>query len=444
MTSSAEPRLSSRQLLFYALPALPLAALTLPLYILLPAYYAETAGLSVATVGTVLLLVRVFDAVNDPVIGWLADRWNPRFGRRRAVFALSLPLTALAAIMLFDPPADAGAAYLFAWGVLLSIGYTASLLPYSAWGAELAGDYTERSRVAGWREGFTLAGTLIAIALPFAIGLAKPNGIDGLNVLGFGVAAALVAFGGLTVAVLPEPQNRSRARMRLGDGLRRMASNRPFLRLIAAFLINGLANGIPATLFLYYVSDRLGAPQMRGPLLFLYFLAGVAGTPLAVRMAARFGKHRAWSMAMLFACAVFALVPAIPEGGVWLFAVVCVLTGLALGFDLSLPSAIQADVIDVDTDASGEQRSGFYFAMWSLATKLALALAVGLAFPLIGLFGFSAEAGAENPPGALFALAASYAWLPVAFKLAAVALMWNFPLDRDAQRALRRRIEEGE
>ena len=71
------------RLIAYALPAIPLAALSLPLYIIVPTFYAETLGLSLAAVGAALLVVRIVDAVTDPLIGWLADRWRPRFGRRR-------------------------------------------------------------------------------------------------------------------------------------------------------------------------------------------------------------------------------------------------------------------------------------------------------------------------------------------------------------------------
>jgi GPH family glycoside/pentoside/hexuronide:cation symporter len=116
-----------------------------------------------------------------------------------------------------------------------------------------------------------------------------------------------------------------------------------------AFFLNGLANGIPATLFLYFVSDRLGLPDARGPLLFFYFLCAIAGVPLATWVARRFGKHRAWCYAMLVACAAFAPAPLLPEGSLVAFAIICAITGVLLGFDLVLPPAIQADVIDVDT-----------------------------------------------------------------------------------------------
>ncbi|MET0169311.1 MAG: MFS transporter, partial [Aliihoeflea sp.] len=109
-------RIPTSRLVFYGLPAIPLAALTLPLYIIVPTFYAEVLGLPLAVVGAALLAVRLIDAVTDPLVGWGADRWHPSLGRRRAMLLLSLPLTALAVIMLFWPPADAGSAYLVTWG----------------------------------------------------------------------------------------------------------------------------------------------------------------------------------------------------------------------------------------------------------------------------------------------------------------------------------------
>lgn len=429
-------------LILYALPAIPLAALTLPLYIIVPTYYSETLGLPLAVVGAALVVVRVVDAVTDPFIGWLSDRWRPRFGRRRTFMAVSLPLAGVAVIMLFWPPADAGALYLGLWGVVLSIAFTGAYLPYSAWGAEMAVTYAERSRVAGFREAFTLLGTLLAIGLPFAIGLeGSGGGPGGLAILGLVVAAGLLLAGGAAVLLLPEPREYSVASVPVFAGMRHMAANRPFTRLVFAFFVNGLANGIPATLFLYFVSQILQAPEMRGPLLFLYFLAGIAGVPVGVRLARRLGKHRAWCWAMAVNCALFALVPLLGAGDLWAFAAICLATGVCLGFDLVLPAAIQADVIDVDTERTGEQRSGLYFAVWSLATKLSLALGVGIVFPLLSAFGFDPSPTVQNGPAALTALVATYVWLPIALKIVAIAMMWNFPLDEAAQVMLRARIE---
>lgn len=438
MSDSQNP--TAARLLAYALPALPLAALTLPLYILAPPFYAQTLGLPLALVGDALLAVRLIDAISDPVIGVLADRWRPRFGRRRLWLACASLPTAMAAWFVFVPPADAGLAYLTLWGALLSVGWTAASVPYAAWGAELSTSYAGRARVAAFRETLTVVGTLVALSMqalaPLA-GLAGPGGALFALALfcGFGLPLA----SGLCVALAPEPPDATRKRVGFGEGLSHLCANGPFLRLIAAFFINGCANGFPATLFLFFVGWRLKAEAAAGPLLLVYFLCGVAGVPFWLWLARKWSKHRAWAVGMLVACACFAAAPFLHQGDVGAFAAVCVGTGFALGADLLLAPAIQADVIDIDTARSGEQRAGLFFAIWGFATKLALALAVGLGFPLLAALGFDPAAGAATPRG-LEALGWLYAGAPIALKLMAVALMWNFPLDAAAQAQWRAKI----
>ncbi|MEO0993751.1 MAG: MFS transporter, partial [Pseudomonadota bacterium] len=110
-------------------------------------------------------------------------------------------------------------------------------------------------------------------------------------------------------------------------------------------------------------------------------------------------------------------------------------TGLALGADLSLPPAIQADVVEIDSRATGAERAGLFFAIWQVATKAALALSSGLALLVLAGAGF--EATGSNDGAALWTLALLYAGAPIVLKLIAVTLMWGFPLDRAALERLR-------
>jgi Na+/melibiose symporter-like transporter len=142
---------------------------------------------------------------------------------------------------------------------------------------------------------------------------------------------------------------------------------------------------------------------------------------------------------MLLACVAFAVAPFLGAGQVALFAVVCVVTGFALGADVVLPAAVQGDVIDVDTAASGQERAGLYLGLWALATKLAFAGAVGLAFPLLAASGYDPGLGLKSESGLLM-LGLLYAGLPVLLKLVAVALIWNFPLSREDMADVARRI----
>jgi glycoside/pentoside/hexuronide:cation symporter, GPH family len=439
MTRAPEPTM--RQLLGYALPALPVAALSLPFYVMIPEFYTADVGVPIATVGFVLLLVRILDALTDPLAGALADWTRPKFGRRRSWVLVSAPLVALAAWFIMRPPSGAGAGYLLLWATALSLAWTAISVPYQAWGAELSRSYEGRTRVAAFRESFTVTGTLIALLLPAVVQMQGGSSRDGLAALALFIVVLLPIGALVAVFVAPEPVERVRAATDHRAGFAHLAANRPFRRLLIAFFVNSLANGLPAALFLFFVADRLGARDSAGPLLVLYFLCGVAGVPLWLWLARKTSKHRAWALGMGLACVAFALAPFLGPGQLILFAGVCVVTGFALGADVVLPAAVQADVIDVDTANSGQERAGLYLGLWALATKLAFAGAVGIAFPLLALSGYDPGNNLRAPEG-LVMLGVLYAALPVVLKLMAIALIWNFPLGKEEMAAVALRISK--
>ncbi|MEM7545752.1 MAG: MFS transporter [Pseudomonadota bacterium] len=418
----------------YAAPALPLAALYFPVYVYLARFYEVERGVSLAALGGLFVAVRLMDAFTDPAMGWLSDRFETRFGRRKLWMGVATPLVMVSVWMLFVPPADAGFLHVAFWLTALTLSWTVALTPYFAWGAELSGDYGERAAITGWREAITLIGTVAAVMLYVSAG----DAASGLRA----VALFVVAFMPLTVALalwlVPEPHNYSRKALNVVGGLRAIAGNAYFRRLLLAYFVNGLANGLPAGLFLFFIGDLLGAPDA-GWLLLVYFLCAIAGMPFWAWAARRLSKHRAWGWAMVWACLLFSPAIFLGEGDVFLFTLICIATGLSLGADLSLPASIQADVVDADTAESGQQRTGLFFALWSVATKAALAISSGTALIVLDMAGFQSET--DNTPEALFTLAALYALAPAVLKIIAVAIMWNFPLGEAEQKAFRARIE---
>jgi Na+/melibiose symporter-like transporter len=350
------------------------------------------------------------------------------------------PPLLVAIFFLFLPPADAGAGYLLGWTLAVYLCAALVLLPWYAWGAEISADYDERSRIAGWREACLLLGTVTAASIAVVTG----DGLGALEVLGWALLVALPA--------IPEAGQTPSPVALLAVGWRRGAralfGNRPFVRLLAAYLLNGIANGLPATLFLLYVEHVLQAPGWSGPLLLVYVVCGVAAIPAWLALSSRIGKHRAWIASMLAACLLFAPVPWLGAGDTGWFLLVCIGTGICLGADLALPGSMQADVTDLDAVRSRRARAGLLFAVWGMATKLALAGAVGIAFPLLALAGFEgAGSGAgtgETPSGALFVLSALYALLPIGFKLAAAFVAWGYPIDAARQSRIRRILDRPE
>lgn len=396
----------TRHVLLYGLFGLPLAFAALPVYVHLPRFYAEQAGVDVALLGLILLLTRLADACIDPWLGQLADRWP----RRRLLRWACLPFV-LGFVALFNPPADGILPWLVAALILTYLGFSAASVAYQAWGAALAEDSVQRTRLSAAREGFTLLGVLLAAAAPAWLASEPGMGTARLSwilppLLGL---VLMLGFSGLRSEGTPPAALPERG------SLWQPLADPAFARLLIIFLVNGIAAALPATLFLFFVADVLGRPEQAGLLLALYFLAAALSMPFWVRVAERLGRVRAWWGAMGLAMAVFAGSLTVGPGDFPLFAAICLVSGLAQGADLAFPAAIAADL------GARRAQAGLYFGLWNLVGKLSLAVAAGLALPLLASLGYQ-PGGSEG----LKALSVVYAALPILLKICAASLLWRW------------------
>jgi Na+/melibiose symporter-like transporter len=398
VTPSAVQRKTSAA---YGLLGLPLAFVALPVYVHLPNVYAQQYGVPLAALGAVLLLSRSIDAVVDPWLG----RWGDKLYRHswQAVW-LAAVLMALAVALgfaaLFFPPAAA----LSPTGLLVWVGaaLTLSHLAYSglgilhqAWAARQGGGGMAQSRLlasalpALWGWGPTTA----LLVLMLALGL-----FSWRRVARSALASTTALVPGLAVGSLWQPWQHA-----------------GFRRLLMVFMLNGLASAVPATLVLFFVQDLLQAPKAMEPLfLGLYFAAGALSFPLWLKVIDRIGLLRTWAMGMTLSVLAFVSVITLGAGDTTGFLVVCALSGMALGADLTVPGALLNQLID----RCGERGRtvGAFMGWWNLATKLNLALAAGLSLPLLGLWGYApGQQGAD----AVLALGLAYGLLPCVLKLLA-------------------------
>ena len=403
--------------LSYGALGLPLAFVALPLYVVLPTHYATQFGVPLAWLGTLLLAVRAFDALLDPWIGRLIDRAFARAPRSVLSIAWAAALLlALAFHGVFFPPVRALPALLGWCAAMLLLayaGYSVLGILHQAWGAQLGGDAAQRARIVSWREGLSLAGVLLASVASTRLGagvgsmllaLTLAIGLLALQQAPRAVAAADTAGTAATADTASTP-----------DAL----ANASFRRLLCIYLVNGIASAIPATLVLFFVRDRLQAAAWEPLFLGSYFLAAALAMPLWTRTVRRFGLARCWLAGMALSVLSFCGAALLGAGDAWAFLAVCLASGLALGADLSLPGALLAGVI---RRAGHGGQEGRYFGWWNCATKLNLALAAGIALPLLALFGY---APGSRDPGALQALMLAYCVLPCLLKLAAAGLLYR-------------------
>lgn len=401
-------RLARAQLAAYGLLGLPLAAAALPVYVHLPNLYGGALGMNLALLGAVLLAARLADAFVDPLLGALSDRLQ----RPRLLIGLGVSLLAAGLAAVFNPP---GALWWWLAAALVPVylGFSMASIAFQAWGALLGDTPHERTRVAAWREGFGLAGVVLASVAPTLLAQRMEEGLSRFSVAFLAVAAACAA---LTLLRAPRPPRLPAPAPLRAASLAAPFANARFRPLFAAFIANGIASALPATLVLFFVNDALRLPHLAGAFLAAYFLAGAASLPLWTALARRVGKRRAWLVSMAASVAAFAGALALGPGDAAGFLAVCLLSGLALGGDLALPPALLADVIRARAD---EPRAGAYFGLWNFAAKLNLALAAGLALPLLAFSGYAPGA----PGGALTPLYFAYCLLPCLLKLAAAAIL---------------------
>ncbi|MFM7703825.1 MAG: MFS transporter, partial [Rubrivivax sp.] len=348
----------------------------------------------------------------DPLIGRWVDGWFAASMRRVLLAAAAASVVlALGFRALFFPAVREGSA-LLAWCAatlaLTYLAYSVATVLHQAWGARLCGDEGQRARVVSWREGLSLLGVLVASALPALAGLHAATIV-------FAVSLALAL---ALLARAPHPPPRAGGSGGSQGSLTLPWASPAFRRLLAIYLVNGIASAVPATLVLFFVRDRLQASSLEPLFLASYFAAGALSMPLWVRLVARIGLARAWLAGMVLAVLAFAWAALLGTGDVAAYTAVCVASGLALGADLALPGALLAGVIQRAGHAA--RLEGAYFGWWNFATKLNLALAAGVALPLLGAFGYTP--GARDAQ-ALQALTLAYCLLPCALKLAAAALL---------------------
>lgn len=413
---------------FFAFPA-AISLLTMQVY--LPTYLSESSGLSFTTIGVIFLLARLVDTISDPMIGYWSDRTPAKLGKRRIWLVVGTPVFLVIFYGLLLIPYTPAILLL-----MLSLWYiagTALIVPYYAWGAEVESGYSEYTRFTSSRALFGLLGSLAALILPAV--LITDNNISDTIELSIVLAAITFVIALLLIYSVPNHTENIPEQTTLFTAFDVFSKGSLFNTLIFSQLVNGVANALPATLFILFSTYVLNAPDMVGPLLVMYFLTAAITIPFWAWAGNKWGKELCWRIAMSIAAVVFMGTIFVDENNVTLFIWITIITGLMAGADLNLPASMLADLVDKDESDHDARRTGVYYAIWGTTSKLTFAIAIGIAFPLLdaGTF-FSTATGLQsdisvsntiNP----FWLTMIYAFIPACLKLLSVWSLRNYKLD---------------
>lgn len=398
---------ASDRLWAYALFAGALSSAGVPLYLYAPKFYFDEYGVGLVTLGFALFCLRLLDLAQDPLLGRLSVVLSQA---RRGILSIAAIVLSLAMIGLFaiTPPV----APLLWFVLMLTLVFTTfSFLTINFYAQGVA--KAERMgpsghlRLARWRETGGLVGICLAAALPavFATVSAAP----------FAMYAGLFSVV-ICAATLAMAREWDRQLIRHPQAFIYVLRDRTARQILIVALINAAPVAVTSTLFLFFVESRLAAPNAAGPLLLLFFASAALAVPIWTFLAERYGLKRILLMAMTLAIVSLFWVVALDRGDVVGFAIICVVSGVAVGADMTLVPALFAQRvarIGASTAAS--------FGLWSFVSKLSLAVAAVVLLPSLEFVGF--RAGQENSATALSALTLMYALVPCGLKLLAIAVL---------------------
>jgi len=405
-------------------------------------FLTDVARLPPARAALVLLIGGIWDAVNDPLIGVLADRVRTRWGRRRPFFLFNaLPLAASFTMMWWVPAVGdlAKTAWYAVAYVLFDTCFTLMTVPYGALTAELTDDYDERTALTGWRMATSMLGGLVAaFFVPLIVGaFVRPARGYLAAGAGFGLLACvpyLMLFFTTRERFAAAPRPCTRVR----DDLLATLRNRPFRYAAGIYLLSWVTVNLVASLLQYYVTYWLRIADQLGFVLVVVQGAALACIPLVVWLSRRLGKRGAYALAAGWWAAVMLGLAFVPPSAFTAAYVLAGLAGLGVAGAHVIPWSMVPDVIEVDEATTSERREGVFYGVVVLIQKSGSAFMLALVQWILSWTGYTA--GQEQPASALLAIRLLIGVAPALLLGLSMLLAWRSPLGKSEHESLRREL----
>lgn len=438
-------RLSTARIWAFAATGIPAAALLIATGTYLPPFYTGAAvGISLVAYSLTTTIVRIVDLVFDPLLGWMMDRTYTRWGRFRPWYVVGVPITMLGAYMLLNPHDGAGVTYLGLWYLILWIGLSITSLGHASWGAALAVNYHERSRIYGWMTALAPLGSVGLLLLPLLtnhkIVLGDPEDFHAISliiVIGLPIGALIM------LLFTPERPRLIKEEQKFGFKDYAAMMGRPTMRkLILADLAFTLGPGVTGPLYAFFFGQIKGFDRAEiGFLLIFYIGAALVGGIVWPIIAKRVSKHRAVQIAsVLYAIAQTSLM-ATPAVLFWPTAIGMLAVGFCASAFILLIRSMVADYADEMRLEQGRERAGVLYAMVTTTQKLGQSINVLLVFPILQfIFKFDPKKPV-NDAFALKGLQLCYLFAPIIFVLIGAALFFGYTLDEEQHSIIRAALD---
>ncbi len=425
--------------------------LLLSLYVM--KFSTDVLLIAPAVMGVIFSISRVWDAVADPIVGYLSDRTHHRMGRRRVWMLASVIPICASFVMLFSPPVSMSVFGLTIWMAIGVIGFYSAItlfaVPHLSLGAELTTNYHERSRLFGLRHAaFTLGSILALVSMQIFINAeaegpaATRAAAEWISWLASGMMFGLVLFAVVRLRERAEFQNRS-----IGLPYKAFADvwRNPHARLlIVVTFIENVGSAAIGALTLYVAQYVVGRLELAPAIILAYMIPSTISVPLWIPLSRRFGKIRLWIFSMVLTGVSFGVMFSLPfladeSTRILVIVLAAIFAGLAAGCGGTVGPSIQGDVIDYDEYLTGERKEGSYFSAWSFVYKSATGVMLLLTGFVLQASGFMPNQ--QQSMTTQVAMVSLYGLFPLVCYAIGSVMMMRFKLDETEHARIRVELE---
>jgi Na+/melibiose symporter-like transporter len=317
-------------------------------------------------------------------------------------------------------------------------------IPYYAWAAELSPDYNERTTIAAWRMFLGMVANVATKVLPvvalllFSYGGTK----EVVEMIGWGLLFLIPVAISLTTYNVPEKRDYTSTKIPILKGLKVMWNNSPFKRLVFAFFFTSMGTALSTAVVLFYIRGVTGEEEAGIIFLLFYYTSNLCGIPFWAWFSSKIGKHNAWMIGLSFFIIMSPFYMFLGQGDFYWMLPITATTGFAGASFYVMPNSMKADVIDLDTLNSGEDRAGQFFAVWSFASKIALSFGPFLGLMILSIIGFDSTPGAINSDNQILGLKLLFSFAcPICFFIV-LLIVRKYPITEDVQLDIRKKLEK--